>query len=173
MHQFIPFCIEFTSVTKQSQIHPNTMKHTKTWVYGPMVWTQCARREKFWSDFLARTFALNAPVQLILHRVSCSKEMIPNPSRHYETHQNMSLGSDGVDRVDLFQKILTRLCGTNFCINCNSSAYFEPCIIKQRNAPKWTQILWNATKHEYCVQCGGSGAFVAKNSGATLWHELL
>ena len=33
-----------------------------------------------------------------MHRVSCSNEMVPNAPKHYETHQNMSLGSDGVDR---------------------------------------------------------------------------
>ena len=106
-----------------------------------MVWIGCARCEKFWSDFVARTFALIAPVQPILLRVLCSKEMIPNPPKHYKTHQSTSLGSDGVDRVDLLQKILTRLCGTNFCINCNSSAYFESSIIKQLNGPKCTQTL--------------------------------
>jgi len=37
------------------------------------------------------------------------------------------------------------------------------------NAPK----LRDAPKHEFMVQWGGSGAFVAKNSDATLWHELL
>ena len=49
-------------VTKQSQMHPNTMKRTKTWVYGPMVWIWCACCEKFWSDLVAQTFALIAPV---------------------------------------------------------------------------------------------------------------
>ena len=109
---------------KWSQIHLDTMKHTKTWVYGPMVWIGCARCEKFWSDFVARTFALIAPVQPILHWASWSKEIIPNPPRHYETHQNMSFGLDCVDRVELLQKVLTRLCGTNICINCTSSAHF-------------------------------------------------
>jgi hypothetical protein len=167
------FYTEFTSVTKQSQMHPNTRKRTETWVYGPMVWIGCARCLKFWSDFVARTFALITPVQPILHRVSCSNEMIPNPPRHYETHRNMSLRLDGVDWVDLLQKILTRLCGTNFCINCNSSACFEPSIIKQLNGPRCTQTLRKATKHEYWVQRRGSGAFILKNSGATSCHKLL
>jgi len=30
--------------------------------------------------------------------------MVPNAPKHYETHQNMSLGPDGVDRVDLLEK---------------------------------------------------------------------
>jgi len=88
---------------------------------------------KFGHDFVARTFALIAPVQPILHRVSCSNKMVLIAPKHYESHQNMSLGSDGVDRVDLLQKNLTQLCGLNFCINYNSSARFEPSIVKQRN----------------------------------------
>ena len=35
------------------------------------------------------------------------------------------------------------------------------------------QTLRNATKHEFCVPWCVSGAFVAKSSDATSWHELL
>jgi len=38
------------------------------------------------------------------------------------------------------------------------------------NAPKHSE---NAPKHEFRVQWGGSRAFVAKNSDASSWHELL
>ena len=74
---------------------PNAPKHYEThqnmslWSYG--VDRVRSFFQKFWSDFVAWTFALIAPVEPILHRVSCSNEMIPNPPRHYETHQNMSL----------------------------------------------------------------------------------
>jgi len=73
--------------------------------------------------------------------------MVQNAPKLYETHQNMSLLSYGVDRVDLLQKILTHLCGLNFCINYNSSARVEPSIVKQRNGPKCRQTLRNKTKH--------------------------
>ena len=112
---------------------PNAPKHYEThqnmslWSYG--VDRVHSFFQKFWSDFVAWTFALIAPVEPILHRVSCSNEMIPNPPRCHETHKNMSLRLDGVDRVDLLQKILTRLCGTNFCINCTSSANFAPSLL--------------------------------------------
>ena len=170
-----------------------------------MGWIGCIRCKKFRHDFVAWTFALIAPVQPILHRVSCSNEMVPNAPKHfetkqnislvsngvdrvhslrkirtqlrgtnfcinctisahflhrvscsnkmvpnapkqYETHQNMSLGSDGVDRVDLLQKILTQLCGLNFCIYYNSLSHFQPSIVKQRNGPKCIQTLRNKTK---------------------------
>src|SRR6185312_12227699 len=53
---------------------------------------------------MARTSALIAPVQHVLHRVSCSNETLPNAPKYYETHQNMSLGSNGVDRVRSYKK---------------------------------------------------------------------
>ena len=55
------------------------------------------------------------------------------------------------------KKILTQLCGLNFCINYNSSAHFEASIIKQRNGPNCTQTLRNKTKHEFRVQWGWIG----------------
>ena len=64
--------------------------------------------------------------------------MVPNATKPNEMHKNMSLGSDGMDSEDLLQKILTQLCGLNFCINYNSSARFEASIVKQRNGPKCT-----------------------------------
>ena len=44
-------------------------------------------------------FCLIALINPVLHRVSRSYEMIPNATKHYEMHQNMSLGSNGVDLV--------------------------------------------------------------------------
>ena len=68
------------------------------------------------------------------------------------------------------RKIPTRLRGTNFC---TSSAHFAPSFVRQPNGPECTQIVQNAPKHQFRVQWGGSGAFVAKNSDATTWHKLL
>ena len=74
-----------------------------------------------------------------------------------------------MDRVRLLRKIQTRLCGTNFC---SSSARFAPSFVKQPNGPECSQIVRNASKHQFRVQRGGSVAFLAKNSDATSWHEL-
>jgi len=138
-----------------------------------MGWIGCICCENIRCDFVARTFALIAPVQPNLHQVSCSNKMFPYAPKHYETHQNMCLGSYGMDSVDLLQKSITQLCGLNFWINYNSSAHFKPSIVKQRNGPNCTQTLRNKTKHEIRVQWGGSGAFVAKNSDTTSCDELL
>jgi len=88
-------------------MHPNTTKWTETLVLGPMGWTGSVRCEKTRHDFVARTFALIALVHPVLHRVSCSYEMIPNAPKHYETHQNMILGSNGEDQVRSLRKITT------------------------------------------------------------------
>ena len=86
-----------------------------------MGWIKCGRCEKFRCDFVAKTFALIALVQLVLHEASCSNETIQNAPKHYETQQYMSLGSNGVGRVHSLRKILKRLHGTNLCINCTNS----------------------------------------------------
>ena len=62
-----------------------------------MVWIGCIRGEKFQRDFVARTFALIAPVRPGLHRVSYSNKIVAKAPKHYEIHQNMRLGSNGMD----------------------------------------------------------------------------
>ena len=85
-------------------------------------------------------------------------------------YQIINLGSNELDRVRSLRKILTRLRGKNFC---TSSARFASSFIRQPNGPGCTQIVQNAPKHQFWVKWGASAAFVAKNSDATSWHELL
>jgi hypothetical protein len=47
---------------------------------------------------MARTFALIAPVWRVLQQFLCKSETVPNAPKRKETQQNMSLGSNGVDR---------------------------------------------------------------------------
>ena len=105
-----------------------------------MGWIGSVRCEKFWCNFMARTSALVAPIQPVLHRVLCSNETLPNAPKYYETHQNISLGSNGVDRVRSLWKIQMRFSGTNFCINCTSSARFVSSLLQYKT-------IQNAQKH--------------------------
>ena len=73
-------------------------------------------------------------------------------------------GPNGVDRVHSLRKIPTQVRGTNFWI---SSACFALSFVRQPNGPECTQIVRNAPECQFRVQCGGSDAFVAKNSDAT------
>ena len=65
---------------------------------------------------MARTCALIAPVQPILHQILCSNERLPNAPKHYEMHENISLGSNGVDRVDSLQKTRMRIRARTFAL---------------------------------------------------------
>ena len=105
----------------------NAPKHCETQQYmslGSNGVVRCIRCEKFQNDFMAQTCALIAPVQPVLHRVSYSNETLPNAPKYYETHLNMSLGFNRVDKVCSLRIILMRLRGKNFWINCTSSARF-------------------------------------------------
>jgi hypothetical protein len=100
-----------------------------------------------------------APVRLVLHQLSFSNKMVRNAP-------NISFGSNGVDQVRSLRQIPTQLCLANLCVNGASSASFASTFSNN-------ETVWNAPKHEFWEQCSGSGAFVAKNSNATLLSELM
>ena len=121
-------CFEPSTVKQQNSPKCSQTLRNKTKQEFKIQWGRinCSRCEKFRHDFVAWTFALIAPVQPILHRVSCSNEMVPNAAKQYETQQSMSLGSNGVDWVPSLWKHLMWLHGTYFWIHCTSSAHFAP-----------------------------------------------
>ena len=89
-------------VSCSNQTIPNAPKHNKThhsFYLRPNGVNRVRLLRKLRHKFVARTFALIAPVQLVLYQVSCSNETIPNAPKHYETHQNMGLGSNVVYQV--------------------------------------------------------------------------
>ena len=136
-----------------------------------MGWIGCVHCEKFRCDFMAQTRALIALVQPVVHRVSCTNETLTNPTKHYETQEYMSLGSNGVDRVCSLQKISMRFRATNFCIYVQPVLHQVLC--SNETNPKCTQTVRNAPILQFRVQWGRSGVFVAKNSDAISWHKLL
>jgi hypothetical protein len=122
-----------------------------------------------------------ALVRPVLHRLSCSNETVQDAPKHEfwvqwsgtgafaakkgnatsfsEMPKNMSFGSNGVDRVRSLRKIKTKVCLANLGINGASSCC--------------TETVRDAPKHEFWGQWSGTGAFVAKNSNATLFSELV
>ena len=87
-------------------------------------------------------------------RFAPSLERKPSGPKWYETNQNMSLGSNGVDRVPSLQNIQMLLRGTNFC---TSSARFPPRFIKQPNCPNCTETHQNMSLGSNgwigCIRC--------------------
>ena len=111
----------------------------------------CIYCEKSGRDFVARTFALIAPVDPVLHWVSWSYKTIPNAPKHHTTHRNMSLGSNGVNWVRLLRKIRTGLRGANFCIKI---APVHPIL----HQVSWSyEMIPNAPKHYATHQNMSSG----------------
>ena len=144
-------------------MHPNTMKHTKTWVHGPMGWIRCFGCEKLQRKFMA--MFCNK-----FHAVTKRSQMHQNTTKRTEALVYCPMGQIG---CVFCEKIPTWHRATNFCINCTTSPHFAPSFMQLRSNPKCTRTLWNAPKHEFRVQWGGSGALVAKNYNVTSWHELL
>ena len=64
-----------------------------------------------------------------------------------------------MDRLRSLRKILMGLHGTKFF---TSLTRFTLSVVAQPNSPKCTQIIRKTPKHEFWVQWGGSGVFVAK-----------
>ena len=95
-----------------------------------MVWIGSVICEKFWQDIVARIFALIAPVWRVMQQVSWSSERVPIAPKRKETHQNMSWGSNGVNRERSLRKIMTRLRRKNFYINCTSLACIAPSFVQ-------------------------------------------
>ena len=122
---------------------------------------------------MARTSSLIAPVQPILHRVPGNNETLRNAPTHYEMLQNMSLVPMGWIECVLCEKFQCDFMAQT----CALIAPVQPVLHRVshsnetlKNAPNHYE---NAPKHEFRVQWGGSGAFIAKNSKAISWHELL
>jgi hypothetical protein len=100
-----------------------------------------------------------------MHQVSCSSKTVPNAPKQKETHQNMRLGSNGMDRERLLWKILTRHRGMNFYINYTSFAHFRAIAKRSQMHPNgkkctktwvWGPMVWIVT-----VRC------------KKLWHDFV
>ena len=89
---------------------------------------------------MARTFALIAQVKPVLHRALRSNETIQNAPKHYKTHQYMSLGFNGVDRVRSLRKFLCDFLAQT----CALIATVQPVLHRALCSNKTIQ---NASKH--------------------------
>jgi len=104
-------------------------------------------RERLLRKFLTRhcgtNFCINCTSLAHFASSLCSSIMVPNAPKRKETHENMSLGSNCMDRERRFREILTRLCGTNSCINCTRLAHLHRVSCSSEtvpNAPKWKEM---------------------------------
>ena len=119
------------------------------------------------------TFALIAPIHHVLHWVYFHNKAIPNAPKHYEMHQNMSLGSNGVDQVRSLRNITMWLRGTNFWINWPVQYVLKQVSCSYEtipNAPKYYETHRNNSLGSNGVDWVCS---LQKNPDVTSWHDLL
>ena len=131
-----------------------------------MGWIRCIRCEKLQHDFVARTFVLIHQFNMFctnFHALTKRSQMHPNTTNCTETFVRVQWGGLGA-----FVAKNPDVTSWHEC-----SSHFAPSFMQLRNDPKCTQTLCNAPKHEFRVQLGGLGKFVAKNPDLTSWHELL
>ena len=138
-HRGTNFCINCTSLARfasslrSSIMVPNAPKWKKKHE-NLILGFNCVDRVCRFREILTRLFGTNSCINCTrlahLHRVSWNSKIVSNAPKQKETHQKMSLGSNGVDRECLLQKILTRHRCTNFCINCTSLARFTPSFVQ-------------------------------------------
>ena len=138
-----------------------------------MGWIGWVRCKKFRCDFMAQTCALIAPVQPVLYRVSCSNETLPNAPKHYETHQNMSLGPNGVIGCIRYKKFRCDFVAKTFALIALVQLVLHQASCSNETIQNTTKHYEKAAIHEFRVQWSGSGAFVAKNFKTTSWHKLV
>jgi len=153
---------------------PNAPKHyemLQNMSLVPMGWIECVLCEKFRCDFMAQTCALIAPVQPVLHRVSCSNKTLTNAPKHYENTPKHEFRVQWGGSRAFVAKNSMRFRTTNFCIYVQPVLHQVLC--SNETNPKCTQTVRNTPILQFRVQWGGSGVFVAKNCNATSWHKLV
>ena len=108
---------------------------------------------------MAQTCALIAPVQPVLHRVSCSKTLT-NAPKHYENTPKHEFKVQWGGLRAFVAKNSMRFRTTNFCIYVQPVLHQVLC--SNETNPKCTQTVRNTPILQFRVQWGGSGVFVAK-----------
>ena len=139
---------------------------------GPIGWIGCVRCKKSWCDFVARTFAIIAPVHPVLHQVSCSYETIPNAHKYYKMHWNISFGSNGVDQCVRCEKLQHEFVARTFEL-------IEPVQYVLHQVSWCYEMIPNAPKHYETHQnmsLGSNGVdqvIRCENYNVTSCHELM
>jgi hypothetical protein len=119
-------------------------------------------KHEFWVQwsgshaFVAKNFEPNSFSELVRYWHLFSQFCInfPTVMKRSEMTQNMSFGSNGVDRVHSLRKIPTRLCLLNLCDNGTSSSRFASTFVQYQNGPKRPKT-WLLGPMEWigCVRC--------------------
>jgi len=135
----LPIWTEFHAVAKWSEMHPNRKETHQNMSFGSNGVNQERSLWKTPTRLRGTNFCINYTSLARFASSLCSSIMVPNAPKWKESHENMSLVSNCVDRERRFRQILTRLCGTNSCIISIKLAYLHRVSCSSEmvpNAPK-------------------------------------
>ena len=131
-----------------------------------MGWIGCVRSKTSRLNFVAQTFAQVRPFCTEFGKATKQFQMHSNSTKCSKMTVKVQWGGSGVF-------VAKNSDATSWHELLHKFGRFAPSFLRQPNGPECTQIVRNVPKCQFRVQCGGSGAFVVKNSDATSWHELL
>ena len=123
---------------------------------------------------MARTSSLIAPIQPVLHRVSCSNETNPQCTQTVQNEPILEFRVQwGGSGAFVAKKIQCDLMAQTCPLIAPVQPILHGDLCSNETLPNAPKHYENAPKQEFRVQWGGSCAFVAKNSDASSWLELL
>ena len=176
MHQLHQFNPGLQRVLCSNETLPNAPKHYETRQNMSLVSNGVGRvhsLRKILMQFRGTNFFINCTSSTHFIPSSVCNETLPNAPKHYEMLQNMSLVPMGWIECVLCEKFRCDFMAQT----CALIALVQPVLHRVScsnetltNAPKHYE---NTIKQEFRVQWDGSHDFVAKNSDASSWLELL
>ena len=113
----------------------------------------------------------------LLHQFGLFCTVFRNSTKRSQMHQNFIQTAQKHELRVQWGGLGALVAKNSDATSCHELLHqFGPFCTEFRKPTKQSQMHQNCTnapKHEIRVQWGGSCALVAKNSDATLWHELL
>ena len=122
-----PFQLILHRVSWSNEMVPNAPKHYETQQklsLGSNGVDQVRSLQKHPTQLCGTNFCINWTSSAHFALSLLSWQNNPKCTQTLRNTTNFSLGSNGVDQVRSLRKLPTQLHGTNFCINCTSSAHF-------------------------------------------------
>ena len=134
---FAPSFVRQPSGPECTQIVQNTPKHQFR-----VQW--CGSDAFVAKNSDATSFTNFCTVRPVFHRVSCGNQTVPNAPKRYETHQNVSLGSNGWIGCVRCKNFRRDFVARTFAL---VRPCFPPSFVRQLNGPEYTQMVRNSPKH--------------------------
>ena len=153
---------------------PNSTRQNKTWVLGPMGVDQLYSLWKIRTRLRGMNFYINCTSSAHFAPSFMQKRNGPKCTQTLQKHNKRWVSVPiGWIRCVHCENIPHNFAARTYALIAPVWPILHWVYCRNKNNPKCTQTLRNATKDEFRVQQGGLDVFVVKTCDATSWHELL